>query len=100
MSPLKVFDGVILKSGSKLCHKDSFGFLPPPPSSKKFIVRKVDIKFANNQEKLGDIVLVVGFGRSSCYLCNTNANSRGASIRLKRPLRGGCPPWPIEVTIK
>jgi len=99
MSSLKVFNGVILKGGSKLCHKESFGFLSPPPSSKEFIVRKVDIKLANNQEKLGDIVLVVGFG-TSYYSCNTKANSRGASIRLKRPLRGGCPPWPFEVTVK
>lgn len=99
MSPLKVFDGVLLKSGSKLCHKESFGFLSPPPSSKEFIVRKVDIKFANNQEKLEDIVLVVWIGRS-CYLCKSNANSIGASIRLKHPLRGGCRPWPFEVTVK
>jgi hypothetical protein len=99
MSPLEVFDEVILKSGSRLCHKESFGFLSPPPSSKQFIVRKVDIKIATNHEKLGDIVLVV-WGGNSCYTCNKNDNSRGAFIRLKRPLRGGCPPFPFEIVAK
>ena len=99
MSHLKVFDGMILKSGSKLCHKESFGFLSPPPSSKQFIVRKVDIKIATNHEKLGDIVLVVWRG-NSFYSSNKNDNSRGAFIRLKRPLRGGCPPYPFEVVAK
>ena len=99
MSPLEVFDGVILKSGSRLCHKERFGFLSPPPSSKQFIVRKVDIKIAINHEKLGDIVLVVWRG-NSYYSCNKNDNSRGAFIRLKRPQRGGCPPYPFEVVAK
>ena len=99
MSPLKVFDGVILKSGSRLCHEESFGFLSPPLSSKQFIVRKVDINIASNHEKVGDIILVV-WSRNSCYSLNKSYNSRGAFIRLKRPLRGGCPPWPFEVTAK
>ena len=99
MSPLEVFDEVILKSGSRLCHKESFGFLSPPPSSKQFIVRKVDIKIANNHEKIGDIVLVVWRG-NSYNSCNKNDNSRGAFIRLKRPQRGGCTPYPFEVVAK
>lgn len=99
MSPLKVFDGVILKSGSRLCHIESFGFLSPPLSSKQFIVRKVDINIASNHEKVGDIILVV-WSRNSCYSLNKSYNSRGAFIRMKRPLRGGCRPWPFEVTAK
>ena len=99
MSPLKVFDGVILKSGSRLCHEESFGFLSPPLSSKQFIVRKVDINIASDHEKIGDIILVV-WSRNSCYSLNKNDNSKGAFIRLKRPLRGGCRPWPFEVTAK
>ena len=99
MSPLKVFDGVILKSGSRLCHIESFGFLSPPLSSKQFIVRKVDINIASDHEKIGDIILVV-WSRNSCYSLNKNDNSKGAFIRLKRPLRGGCRPWPFEVTAK
>ena len=99
MSPLKVFDGVILKSGSRLCHEESFGFLSPPLSSKQFIVRKVDINIASNHEKVGDIILVV-WSRNSCYSLNKNDNSKGAFIRVKRPLRGGCRPWPFEVKAK
>ena len=99
MSPLKVFDGVILKSGSRLCHIESFGFLSPPLSSKQFIVRKVDINIASNHEKVGDIILVV-WSRNSCYSLNKSDNSKGAFIRVKRPLRGGCRPWPFEVTAK
>ena len=99
MSPLKVFDGVILKSGSRLCHIESFGFLSPPLSSKQFIVRKVDINIASNHEKVGDIILVV-WPRNSCYSLNKSDNSKGAFIRVKHPLRGGCRPWPFEVTAK
>ena len=96
VSPLKVFDGVVLKSGEIFHHRESFEFLSQPPSLGEFIVRKVDIRSSEDHEKLGDIVLVVRFGYS-CYSCNTSTNSKGASIRLKRPLRGGCRPWPFEV---
>ena len=96
VSPLKVFDGVILKSGEILHHRESFEFLSPPPSSEEFIVRIVDIRSSKDHEKLGYIFLVVRCGHS-CYSGKTSTNSRGASIRLKRPLRGGCPPYPFEV---
>lgn len=96
MSPLRVFDGVILKSGNVLRHEESFDFLIPPPPSKQFIVRKVEIRVATDKEKLGELIWVVWRG-SAFRTCNKSANSRKASIRLKRPLRGGCPPWPFEI---
>lgn len=98
MSPLRVFDGVILKSGNVLRHEESFDFLSPPSFSKQFVVRKVEIRVATDHEKLGELVLVVWRG-SSCYARNASTNSRKASIRLVRPRCGGCRPWPFEVTV-